>query len=102
MTYRVRLTSEARRQLLEIDAWWAANRSGAPVLLATELARAVSLLSTMPGLGKAYRGATAEPYRRLLLRRSRFHLYYSIDEGARTVMISAVWSAVRGHGPSLP
>lgn len=102
MTYRVQLSSEARRQLLEIDEWWTMNRRTAPELVLKELARVTSLLAAMPTAGKVYRRATSASYRRLLLRRSRFHVYYLIDEPARIVMIVAIWSAVRGHGPALP
>jgi hypothetical protein len=56
----------------------------------------------MPRAGKVYRRATSASYRRLLLRRSRFHVYYLIDEATRLVSIVAIWSAVRGHGPVLP
>jgi hypothetical protein len=92
--YRVQLTSEARRQLVEIGEWWMENRRKAPDLVLRELARATSLLSVTPRAGKAYRRSTSASYRRLLLRRSRFHVYYVIDE--------AIWNAVRGHGPELP
>ncbi len=102
MTYRIQLTDEARRQLVEIEAWWAANRPSAPELLLRELDRAISLLSVMPMAGKAYLRSTSASYRRLLLRRSRFHLYYVIDETSQVVMIMAIWNAVRGHGPMLP
>lgn len=79
---------------------------GAPAegagLVLKELARAISLLSASPMIGKAYRGASSASYRRLLLRRSHFHVYYLVDEAARVVMIVAIWNAVRGHGPELP
>jgi plasmid stabilization system protein ParE len=78
------------------------DRGGAPERVLRELARVTSLLSTMPRAGKVYRRATSASYRRLLLRRSRFHVYYLIDEKSRLVTIVAIWSAVRGHGPMLP
>ncbi len=74
----------------------------APGLVLRELARATSLLSTMPMAGTAYRRATSASYRRPLLRRSRFHVYYVIDETERVIRIVAIWNAVRGHGPDLP
>lgn len=49
----------------------------------------------MPFLGKVYRGTQ----RRCLLRRSQFHVYYTVDEVAHVVEIDAVWSAHRGSGP---
>jgi hypothetical protein len=101
VSYRVQLTAEARRQLQE-DEWWTANRPKAPDLVLRELARTTSLLSTMPMAGKAYRRATSASYRRILLRRSLFHVYYVVDETERAVRIVAIWNAVRGHGPELP
>jgi plasmid stabilization system protein ParE len=102
VTYRVQLTSEARRQLVDIGEWWRENRRKAPDLVLRELARATSLLAVTPRAGKAYRRATSASYRRLLLRRSRFHVYFVIDEAAQVVWIVAIWNAVRGHGPELP
>jgi len=37
--------------------------------------------------------------RRLLLRRTRYHLYYVHDETAGEVLILALWSAVSGRPP---
>jgi plasmid stabilization system protein ParE len=71
-------------------------------LVLRELARATSLLSMSPMAGKVFRSAGFERHRRLLFRRSRFHVYYLIDETARIVVIVAIWNAVRGHGPALP
>jgi plasmid stabilization system protein ParE len=102
VTYRVQLTAEARRQLVEIGEWWMENRRKAPDLVLRELARATSLLSVTPRAGKAYRRSSSVSYRRLLLRRSRFHVYYVIDEATQVVSIVAIWNAVRGHGPELP
>jgi len=102
VSYRVQLTSEARRQLQDIDRWWTEHRPKAPGLVLRELARATSLLSMSPMAGKVFRSASFESHRRLLLRRSRFHVYYLVDEAARVVVIVAIWNAVRGHGPALP
>ena len=66
MTYRVQLSDEARMQLLDIDAWWTNNRSGAADLIMEEFARAVTLLESMPLAGKAYLHSTSSSYRRLL------------------------------------
>lgn len=103
MNYRVQLTAEARRQLQEIDEWWTVNRPKAPALVLRELARARDVVALDDAMaGKVYRRATSASYRRLLLRRSRFHVYYMVDEGERAVRIVAIWNAVRGHGPDLP
>ena len=102
MTFRVQLTSEARAHLLAIDEWWTANRPEAPDLVAREFSRAVSLLATTPSAGKTYPAATSASFRRLLLRRTEYHVYYLIDESARVVLITAIWSGVRGRRPPVP
>ena len=101
MSYRVQVSDEARRQILEIDSWWTADRSSAPDLFWQELMRAMSLLEAMPLAGKVYRRAGSTNYRRLLRRRSQFHVFYLVDEPARVVVVVAVWNANRGHGPPL-
>ncbi len=102
MTYRVQLTSEARRQLSDIVEWWRRTGGRRRISFLRELARATSLLAVTPRAGKAYHRATSASYRRLLLRRSRFHVYYVIDEAEQLVWIVAIWNAARGHGPELP
>jgi plasmid stabilization system protein ParE len=85
-------------QILEIDAWWRANRDKSPDLFEEELALAFRMLSTAPGVGKrcSFAGATV---RRVLLRATRNHVYY-VEETDR-VLVVAVWGAVKGAGPDL-
>jgi len=98
VTFRVLITSEAREQLLEIDTWWAANRRSASDLVWSELDEAIEGLQQFPTSGNDYPAMPG--HRRLLLRRTGFHIYYIIDEDKREVTIVAVWGARRGHGPS--
>lgn len=101
MTFRVQVTDEARRQLFEIDEWWTQNRPKAPDLVHEEFARVISLLAATPSAGRVHIETESATYRRLLLRRSRFHVYYVIDESARVVVVTAIWNGARGHGPVL-
>lgn len=60
-----------------------------------------SLLSSRiaPELGKIWKHPGITGIRRTLLRASRYHLYFKvIDED---VVVLAIWSAVRGRGPSI-
>jgi hypothetical protein len=41
------------------------------------------------------------PVRRVLLRKTRTHVYYSVDEDAELVTVLAVWGAPKGRGPKL-
>ena len=46
--------------------------------------------------------ASASPeVRRLLIGRSRYHLYWEVDVASRAVTVLAVWYPGRGSGPRL-
>jgi len=86
VTFRVIITSEARDHLLAIDTWWTTNRRSAPELVWSELEEAIEGLQQFPTAGNDY--AAMPGHRRLLLRRTGFHVYYVVDEPKR------------GHGPA--
>lgn len=94
---KVEFSAEARSQVERIDAWWRENRWAAPELLADELEEAVRVLGSMPGVGVPY--APKPGVRRVLLTRTRYHLYI-VQEASRVVVVT-VWSAYRGRGPRL-
>jgi len=62
------------------------------------LREAFDLLAASPRIGTPYPSATVPHARRLALRRTRFHVYYEIGDD-QDVIVLAVWSALRGHGP---
>ncbi len=94
---KVELSAEAQAQVDRIDAWWRENRQAAPNLFTEELTAALRVLAETPALGMRY--APRPSIRRLLLRRTRYHLY--VTEEASKVYVVAVWSAHRGRGPRL-
>lgn len=85
--------------ILEVDLWWRSNREKAPDLFAEELAGAIDLVSSSPSVGKLQTHATLTNLRRVLLRSTRYHVYYVATDAE--VVVVAVWNAVRGHGPDL-
>lgn len=95
---KVELSEEAHRQVGEIDAWWRENRPAAPDLFARELGHALTMLEETPTLGTRYDGGP-KSVRRLLLRRSHYHLYF--EEQLGQLFVVAVWSAHRGRGPKV-
>lgn len=99
MSLPVRITPEAARQVLEIDRWWRANRSDSPELFADEFAEAVRLIGHAPHIGHSYRKSPVPGTRRILLRETRYHLYY-LPRGEQVVVL-ALWHAQRGVGPPL-
>lgn len=95
------MAAEARKQANAINLWWAENRPAARTLVAAEFQAAVERLATQPACGLTYQLSDKPGVRRLLLPRSRYHVYYEVDEANRVVTILAIWHAVRGQGPRL-
>ncbi len=91
------VTEPAEQQLTIIDAWWRDNRPAATGLFEQEFASATETLATHPGVGAPVRRRRVKGLRRVLLRATRYHVYYVATD--RTVTVLAVWSAVRGSGP---
>lgn len=95
---RVLLAPEARDQARAIDAWWRENRPAATELFAAELSSAFSTLASAPRSGSPYM-SVRKGVRRLLLRSTRYHVYYRLKDD--DVLVLAIWSSVRGSGPNL-
>jgi plasmid stabilization system protein ParE len=98
--YGLRTTSIADKRARRIHAWWQEHRSAAPNLFLTELEQALELLSGMPSIGAPYSGPK-RGIRRLLLKKTRYFLYYAVDEQAHEVEIRSIGHASRGQGPKL-
>ena len=97
---QVLIVPEADEQIREIDDWWREHRTASPDLFAEELAAAISLIEVWPLVGRRRSHAGVPGLRRVLLRATRYHVYYvPVDESRLFVL--AVWSAVRGRGPRL-
>ena len=101
MTYRLRISRRAGRQIREASGWWLRNRDKAPLAFAEDLDDALHLITELPRAGEPERRGRASGVRRVLLSRSRYHLYYTIDEAAKTVEVLALWHASRGTPPRL-
>lgn len=93
-------TVRADEDLRRIDAWWREHHGHGHSLLLDELAAAFSLLSRWPEAGRLYRNARILGLRRVLLRASKYHVYYLLHEDR--VIVLTVWAAVRGRDPKLP
>jgi plasmid stabilization system protein ParE len=70
-------------------------------MFALEMAEALELLAETPTLGVYYGHRGGRAIRRLLLPRSRYHVYFTYDEDAGVLEVRAVWHAARGRRPSL-
>jgi plasmid stabilization system protein ParE len=95
---RIELTPSAERHMKVIDTWWQENRASAPRLFLEELSAAFEALRSVPLTGKLIRMPRVRDVRRVLLRTTRYHIYYRVQRDKVTVL--AIWSSVRGRGPS--
>jgi len=99
MTFIVVTPPEVEEEIRAIDSWWRENRPASPDLFTEELASGFDLLRGAPGIGRRYRHPDVPNVRRLLLRSTRFHIYYTVRDDA--IFVLALWSALRGTGPDL-
>ena len=97
----VRTTPEADVLIREASRWWHTHREATRGLFDAELVGAISLLAHAPDVGHRYPRRGIPGLRRLLLPRTRYHVYYVHAAARAEVIVLAVWSAVRGRGPAL-
>jgi hypothetical protein len=95
------ISAPAGMQADRIDRWWRKNRPASPGVFALELAEAWRFLAATPELGPIYVQRHGVLVRRVLLRKSKNHVYYEIDRTNDHVMILAVWGGPKGRGPAL-
>lgn len=99
--FRVALTPRAKAHLAQIQRWWVANRPAAPDLFIQELEAASRRLTSSPKATAVYRSLNGREIRRTLLLRSRYHMYFEVNEIERLVVIVAIWHVSRGRAPTL-
>ena len=97
MSLSVRTTPEADAQIRAIDEWWRSHRAAAPDLFLNELTASFDIIGEAPHIGRLYRRSPVLGVRRLLLKTTRYHVYYVLR--ADDVRVIAVWHARRGVGP---
>ena len=95
---RVTVAQEARDEIRDAVAWWKANRPKGPRRLRDELRSAFGLLAFHPEVGRPVIGAPANnDIRFLVLRVSRFLLFYSVSE--EEVQVLRLWQSNQGRRP---
>ena len=95
----IRTTPLADLQILELDSWWREHRDKAPDLFEQELAVAFRTIGIAPLAGKRSPHPEIDGVRRLLMRATRNHVYYVVQQDY--VLVLAVWGAIKGAGPEL-
>lgn len=98
---KIELAEPARRQALTIDDWWAAHRPAAPALFAQELRETLEYVRRNPGVGTRWPTGSRPDLRRVIMPRTKHHLYFRVDAARQVVLVLAVWGAPRGGSPNL-
>ncbi len=83
-----------------IDARWR-ERADHPGTFARELLDAIELLEGTRGPGSPWPTARHPSLKRLLLPRSRCHVYFEIDDASEVIQILHVWDSRRERPPKL-
>lgn len=91
-------TRTAQEHVAREKAWWLENRDHTEIF-AEELEQALKVIAILPGAGTLYQRSPVRGVRRVYLRRTALHLYYTFDDDE--VIVRALWGAHRGRGPQM-
>lgn len=94
------LSKRAARAAERIDARWREHADD-PGLFATEVLAAVERLESMPTPGSPFPTPKRPALRRLLMPKSRCHVYFEIDDAKQTIQILHIWDGRRERAPKL-
>ena len=99
---RIRFTPEARLAVREKRAWWEQHREKAPGLFLEELIAIVDKLREGGDAERQQYGARGgRIIWRILMPKTRNHVYYRVNEAADEIEILLVWNAVAARGPDM-
>lgn len=91
------ISKRGARAAEHIDERWR-EHADHPDLFAREFAVAIELLETTSGPGAPFPTPRHPKLKRILLPRSRCHIYFEIDESKQTIRILHVWDGRRERG----
>lgn len=93
------LSKRAARAAERIDARW--RGADDPGVFAREFLEAIELLERSRGPGSPFPTPKHPSLKRVLLRRSRCHLYFEINDSNQTIQILHVWDSRRERAPKV-
>jgi plasmid stabilization system protein ParE len=97
---KLRLTPRAFADAQRMKTWWQRHRGRAPDLFEQELNAALDSIVAAPSFGRLYGPAqTPGEVRRVLLRKTRNYVYYTVI--ADEVLVLTVWGARKARPPKL-
>lgn len=97
---KIVLLAEAQRRFEAEDKWWRENRDAKDLFL-DEFEQTLAWIGSNPQRGQAYRLTRGKLIQRVLMKKTRCHVYYWIDHEHDLVEVHTIWGAHRGRGPGL-
>ena len=97
---KIVLLDEAQERFQAEDGWWREHRD-AKELFVTEFQETLRRLAVESAIGQRYRRARGKLIQRVLMPKTRCHVYYFHDLNRNIVEIHSIWGARRRRGPSL-
>ena len=96
---KLRLAPRALAEAKRLESWWVNDRPAAPDLFENELTATLDMIVAAPTLGTSYPSRFEVGVRRVLMPKTRNHVYFTV-QGDEVVILS-VWGTPRGRGPKL-
>lgn len=87
---KIVLLDEARERLIAEDRWWREHRD-AKDLFVTEFEDVLRQVALAPHIGQRYRRARGKLIQRVLMKKTRCHVYYFHDAEREVVEIHSIW-----------
>ena len=97
---KIVLLDEAQHRFEVEERWWREHRDAKELFL-DEFRDTLRQLSAAPGVGQNYRRARCKLIQRLLMKKTRCHVYYFHDRDRSLIEIHSLWGARRKRGPAL-
>lgn len=98
---QLRIGKRAKAQAARMEEWWVAHREDARGLFTDELEHTFHRLCATVEAGVRWPTARRPNLRRILMPRTRTHVYFAVDVQADTVHVIALWGAPRARPPKL-
>ena len=97
---KIVLLDEAQERFEAEDRWWREHRDATELFL-TEFEDTLRQIAAAPGIGQLYRRSGSRLIQRVLMKKTRCHVYYLHDVERDVIEIHSIWGARRKRGPAL-
>ena len=97
---KIEIGKRAQQLVKRENSWWLEN-ADYPLTFENEFEAVLLRLLEMPMLGTPYPTAKRPHLLRVLLPKSKCHVYYTLERDRTLIVIHSLWGACRKRGPKL-